>query len=362
MSPVGDRPLEISWFAPSCWGDTARLGVDDPERRATFDYNARVIRRADELGFRNVLIPSSFVPGMDPWTLAASLGPTLSASRLLPAVRVGEFDPPMFARAARGLQQAMDGRLTVNIISSELAGEQLGSAARYARTAEAMSLLKAFWSSDHVRHEGEWWTYDLPTTATRTRTPPPLYFGGTSDPAKDVAARHADCYLMWIETLDATRDLVADLRARAEAHGRTLHFGLRTHVIVRDTEAEARDAAAALISELDPDIGRRLRESSHDHTSEGVRRQDLLRSAAGEDGFVEEALWTGIGVARSGVGAAITGSADQVVASLRRYADLGIDSFILSGYPLDEEAERVARLVLPHFEVGFLTSDAMLDR
>jgi alkanesulfonate monooxygenase len=347
-------PLEISWFAPSCWGDTARLGVDDPSRRATYAYNAAVIRAVDALGFRNVLIPSSFVPGMDPWTLAASLGPVTTTTRLLPAVRVGEFDPPMFARAARSLQQAMGGRLTINIISSEMAGESLGSTERYQRTAEAMGLLKAFWSGEHVRHEGDWWSYDLPTTATRTRTPPPLYFGGTSEPAREAAAQHADVYLMWIETVAATAALVADLRARAARHGRTLRFGLRTHVIVRETEAAARSAAAELVSELDPDIGRRLKESSHDHASEGVRRQDALRSAAGDDGFVEEALWTGIGVARSGVGAAITGSPDQVEAKLRAYADLGIESFILSGYPLDDEARRVADLVLPRFELGAL--------
>jgi alkanesulfonate monooxygenase len=351
---VDGRPLEISWFAPSCWGDTARLGVDDPARRATYPYNAKVIQAADRLGFRNVLIPSSFVPGMDPWTLAAALGPATTTTRLLPAVRVGEFDPPMFARAARSLQQAMGGRLTINIISSERAGETLGSAERYQRTAEAMALLKAFWSADHVRHEGEWWTYDLPTTATRTRTPPPLYFGGTSEPAREAAAEHADVYLMWIETVASTAALVADMQARAASHGRTLRFGLRTHVIVRDTEDAARNAAADLVSELDPDIGRRLKESSHDHASEGVRRQDALRSAAGDDGFVEESLWTGIGVARSGVGAAITGSVDQVEAKLRAYADLGIESFILSGYPLDDEAERVADLLLPRFELGYL--------
>jgi alkanesulfonate monooxygenase len=134
-----------------------------------------------------------------------------------------------------------------------------------------------------------------------------------------------------------------------------LRFGLRTHVIVRDTEGEARAAAADVVSELDPDIGRRLKESSHDHQSVGVQRQDALRAAAGDDGFVEEALWAGIGVARSGVGAAITGSADQVEAKLRAYADLGIESFILSGYPLDDEAHRVAELVLPRFDVGYLS-------
>ena len=349
-SPTLESPaLEVAWFAPSCVGDTARLGVADPERRATLAYNRRVIEAAEASGFDNVLIPSSFVPGMDPWTLAAIVGPPLSTIRLLPAIRVGEFDPPMFARAAKNLQQAMDGRLTINIISSDLAGETLGSVERSRRTAEAMSLLRSFWADEAVTHDGEFWRYDgLSTAPTRTRTPPPMYFGGTSEAARETAAEHADCYLMWIEGVASIRDLVGEMRERAAAHGRTLRFGLRTHVLARETEADARDAAAMLVSELDPEVGRRLKQASHDHVSEGVRRQDALRDAAGDDGFAEEALWTGIGVARSGVGAAITGSTDQVVAKLRAYADLGIDAFILSGYPLDDEAERVGATVLPH--------------
>jgi alkanesulfonate monooxygenase len=341
-------PLELAWFAPSCTGDTARLGVEDPARRASFAYNHRVVLGAEHAGFDNVLIPSSFVPGMDPWTLAAALAPSLTTMRLLPAVRVGEFDPPMFARAAKNLQQLLDGRLTVNIISSELAGETLGPVERYRRTAEAMRLLRAFWTEESVTAEGEYWRYrDLSTVPTRTPTPPLMYFGGTSEPAREVAAEHADCYLMWIEGVASIGALVAEMRERAAAHGRTLRFGLRTHVIVRDTEDEARAAAADLISELDPEIGRRLKEAAHDHRSEGVRRQDALRASAAADGFAEEALWTGIGVARSGVGAAITGSVHQVVAKLRAYEALGVDAFILSGYPLDDEAERVGRLVLP---------------
>ena len=350
VPPAGGRqpPLELAWFAPSCIGDTTRLGVDDPTRRATFDYNRRVVHQAEAVGFDNVLIPSSFVPGMDPWTLASALAPSLTTMRLLPAVRVGEFDPAMFARAAKNLQQLLDGRLTINIISSELAGETLGSVERYRRTAEAMALLRSFWTQDSVTHHGEHWNYDrLATSATQTRTPPPMYFGGTSEAAREVAAEHADCYLMWIEGVDEIGRLVAEMRERADAHDRTLRFGLRTHVIVRETEADAREAAAMLISELDPEVGRRLKEAAHDHRSEGVRRQDALRAAAGDDGFVEEALWTGIGVARSGVGAAITGSTEQVVDKIRAYAELGVDAFILSGYPLDDEAERVGRSVLP---------------
>ncbi|MFZ4809948.1 MAG: LLM class flavin-dependent oxidoreductase [Ilumatobacteraceae bacterium] len=341
-------PLELAWFAPSCVGDTARLGCDDPTRRATFAYNHQVITGAERAGFDNILIPSSFVPGLDPWTLATAVAPSLTTMSLLPAVRVGEFDPPMFARAAKNLQQLMDGRLTVNIISSELVGETLGSVERYRRTAEAMALLRSFWTGESVTHHGEYWRYDnLSTAPTRTRTPPPMYFGGTSEPAREVAAEHADCYLMWVEGVASIGALVAEMRERAASHGRTLRFGLRTHVIVRDTDDEARAAAADLISELDPEVGRRLKEAAHDHASEGVRRQDALRASSAADGFAEEALWTGIGVARSGVGAAITGSAERVVAKLRAYQALGIDAFILSGYPLDDEADQVGRLVLP---------------
>lgn len=344
--------VEVAWFAPSCGGDTARLGVVDPSRAPTFAHNQRILTLVDEIGFDNVLIPSSFVPGVDPWTLASAMGPSLRRTRLLPAVRVGEFDPPMFARAAAGLQAAMQGRLTVNIISSELAGESLDGPARYRRTAEVMQLLRAFWTTDRVVHDGEWWRYDLPTVATRTDAPPPMYFGGASDEAREVAAVHADCYLMWVETVASIGALVADVRSRAARFGRTLRFGLRTHVIVRETEALARRAAADLVSELDPDVGRRLREASHDHASVGVQRQDALRAAADGHGFVEPHLWTGIGVARSGVGAAVVGDPDQVVATLRAYMAVGIDNFILSGYPLDDEARRVADWVLPALNRG----------
>ena len=193
----------------------------------------------------------------------------------------------------------------------------------------------------------ERWRYDLPTTPTRIRTPPPMYFGGTSEPAREVAAEHADCYLMWIERVASIGALVAEIRERAAAHGRTLRFGLRTHVIVRDTEDEARGRRRRARQRARPRDRAPAQGGGPRPRSEGVRRQDALRASAGDDGFAEEALWTGIGVARSGVGAAITGSTQQVVAKLRAYEALGVDAFILSGYPLDDEAERVGRLVLP---------------
>jgi len=152
---------------------------------------------------------------------------------------------------------------------------------------------------------------------------------------------------MWPDRMEAVREIVTDLRARASACGRSLRFGYRVHVIVRETEALARTAAHRLLERLDADTGAAIRQRSLDHASLGVRRQAEIREAADDEGFVEEGLWTGIGRARSGCGAALVGDPDQVLAKLRAYAELGIDAFILSGYPHATECDLFARHVLP---------------
>jgi alkanesulfonate monooxygenase len=181
---------------------------------------------------------------------------------------------------------------------------------------------------------------------------PPLYFGGLSEDARDAAAQGCDVYLMWPDTMPAVRAIIADLKQRAAGYGRTLKFGYRAHVIVRETEAEARAYAARLLSKLDAATGEGIRAKSLDSASVGVTRQAELRAAAGEEGFVEDNLWTGIGRARSGCGAAIVGDPDQVLAKLRAYQAEGIEAFILSGYPHIAEADLFARHVLPKLEHG----------
>jgi alkanesulfonate monooxygenase len=177
----------------------------------------------------------------------------------------------------------------------------------------------------------------------------PFYFGGLSEPAREVAAQAADVYLMWPDTVPAVAAIVDDLRARAAAHGRALRFGYRCHVIVRETEAEARAAARELVSRLDDDAGAAIRSRSLDTASAGVARQGEMRDEADDEGYVEDNLWTGIGRARSGAGAAIVGDPDQVRAKLDAYRDLGIDAFILSGYPHERECDRFADLVLADY-------------
>jgi alkanesulfonate monooxygenase len=197
---------------------------------------------------------------------------------------------------------------------------------------------------------------DPPRITREARRCPPLYFGGLSDDAREVAAQAADVYLMWPDTVAAIGSLVDDMRARAARYGRTLRFGLRVHVIVRDTDAEARAAASHLMAAVDDATGASIRARSLDSASVGVRRQAELRDAADLDGFVEPHLWTGIGRARSGCGAAIVGDPDQVLATLARYRQVGIDAFILSGYPHLDECDRFASLVLPHLEHAPLVS------
>jgi alkanesulfonate monooxygenase len=193
---------------------------------------------------------------------------------------------------------------------------------------------------------------DPPRAKTVSGRCPWLYFGGLSDDARDAAAHGADVYLMWPDTMGEVKAVLEDMRARAQAKGRTLRFGYRAHVIVRETEAEARAAADRLLSKLDAQAGATIRSKSLDSTSVGVRRQAELRENAADDGYAEPNLWTGIGRARSGAGAAIVGDPDQVLAKLQAYQALGIQAFILSGYPHAAEADLFGRYVLPKLTHG----------
>jgi alkanesulfonate monooxygenase len=247
----------------------------------------------------------------------------------------------------------LGGRLTINIISSELPGQPLESAARYRRTLEIMGVLRDLLDGRSVDTRGEF--ADLTVDPPRLRPAggcPPFYFGGLSEAAREVAAQAADVYLIWPDTLAGVAAVLADMRARAGRHGRELRFGYRTHVIVRETEAEARAAARRLVSRLDDATGEQIRRRSLDTTSAGTIRQNELRDAADQEGYAEPGLWTGIGRARSGAGAAIVGDPDQVLAKLRAYTDLGMESFILSGYPHAAEGDLFARHVLPHLGHG----------
>lgn len=342
-------PVELAWFGALCDDDYRWLGVPDPELRSSWPHCRDITLAADRAGFDNILLPSGYQLGIDSVAFAAAVAPLLQQLRLLVAVRAGEMTPPQLARQLATLDHLLDGRLTINIISSDLPGEQLPSGPRYRRTLEVMTILRTLLDGDPVEHRGEFYdlALDPPRIAREGGRCPPLYFGGFSEEAKETAAAGADVFLTWPDTVASVGGTVDDMRRRSAAHGRSLRYGLRTHVIVRETQDAARAAARQLVSRLDADTGDRIRRRSLDAASAGVRRQAQLRDEADAEGYVDEHLWTGVGRARSGAGAALVGDPDQVVALLGAYQDAGIDAFILSGYPHLEECELVARHVLP---------------
>lgn len=354
-----DRRCEVSWFSALCDDDYEFLGHPDPMLQSSWDHCRNIALTAQAGGFDNILLPSGYQLGLDTTVFASAIAPLLTRMRALMAVRIGEDWPPQLARRIATIDRIMGGRLTVNIISSDLPGQKLDSEPRYARTVEVMKILKIMLSGQHLSHQGEFYQLDLdpPRMTTMSGKCPPLYFGGLSPAAREAAAEAADVYLMWPDTMDNVRDVVADLRERAAKHGRTLKFGYRAHVIVRETEAEARAYAARLLSKLDDDAGEAIRQKSLDAKTAGVAQQSELRAAASDDGFVEDHLWTGIGRARSGCGAAIVGDPDQVLAKIRAYQAEGMDAFILSGYPHAAECDLFARHVLPHLNHGPLMLD-----
>ena len=322
---------EVSWFSALCDDDYEFLGQPDPMLASSWEHCLNIVLTAEKGGFDNILLPSGYQLGLDTTAFAAAIAALTSKIRLLMAIRIGESWPPQLARQIATLDQITGGRMTINIISS-----------------------KTLLNGEHLNHQGEHYKIDVapPRMTTVSGKCPPLYFGGLSDDAREAAAQGCDVYLMWPDTMPAVREIIADMRDRAAKHGRTLKFGYRAHVIIRETESEARIYASRLLSKLDAETGDAIRAKSLDSASYGVQRQAELRAQAGDEGFVEDNLWTGIGRARSGCGAAIVGDPDQVLAKLNAYQAEGIEAFILSGYPHAAEADLFARHVLPHLDHG----------
>ena len=344
---------EVSWFAPLCDGDDDFLGNRNPDFKSSWENTSKIIKTADELGFRNVLCPSSYQVGQDTLSYVAGMAPLTEQINFLAAVRCGELHPPMLARTIATLDHMLKGRLTLNIISSDLPGTKLSSPERYARSREVIEILKQSWTQDRIEFNGKHYQLDLQTDPVKPYQQnggPLLYFGGYSSDGVDLCAEHCDVYLMWPETEKKLQELMNNMTNKALEYNRTVQFGLRVHVIVRETEQEAREYAKNLLSKLDLDLGKDIRNRAQDSASLGVARQAMLREEADNQHYVEPHLWTGIGLARSGCGAAIVGDPDQVLAKLERYMEMGIRSFILSGYPHQKECELFAKHVLPRLK------------
>ena len=345
---------EVSWFSALCSDDYQFLGVPDGSLRSSFAHCRDIVLEAETQGFRNILCPSSYQVGQDTLSFVAGMAPLTSKINMLAAVRCGEMQPIMLARTIATLDHMLEGRLTVNIISSDFPGEVAESNFRYQRSREVVEILKQAWTQDEITYKGE--VYNFEGLTTNPAKPyqqnggPLLYFGGYSPAALDLCGQHCDVYLMWPEPKENLAERMKAVHSVAEKYDRTLNYGLRVHMIVRDTEAEAREYAEYIVSKLDDEYGKLIRDRAHDSISLGVSHQARARELADQFGYIEPNLWTGVGRARSGCGAALVGSADQVLSQIEEYQKMGIRAFIFSGYPHIDECRHFGEKVLPHLK------------
>ncbi|UXH76540.1 FMNH2-dependent alkanesulfonate monooxygenase [Roseateles amylovorans] len=355
--------MKILWFIPT-HGDSRYLGTAKGARVADFNYYRQVAIAADSLGYEGVLLPTGR-SCEDSWVVAASLIEATRRLKFLVALRPGLVQPVQSARMAATLDRLSGGRLLVNLVTGgdpdELAGDGLflPHAERYALSEEFLTIWRDVLSASH---EGESVDFDGEQLRVKggkllyppiSKPYPPVFFGGSSAPAHELAASQVDTYLTWGEPREAVAEKVADVRARAEAKGRELQFGIRLHVIVRETEDEAWAAAAELVQHLDEDVVAAAQAKFASMDSVGQRRMAELHSGRFNKANIREGLeiapnlWAGVGLVRGGAGTALVGNPQQVADRIKAYADLGLEYFVLSGYPHLEEAYRFAELVFP---------------
>ena len=345
--------LDIFWFLPTS-GDTRYLGRSDSDRPATNKYIQQIAIAAESLGYDGVLIPTGS-SCLDPWITAASLVPVTHRLKLLVALRTSLGNPTASARQAATLDQASNGRLLLNVVpggdATELAADGifLDHDQRYEAAGEFLTVWRRLLSGEvvnftgkHVHVEGAQ-NFFQPVQQPH----PPLYFGGSSPAAHELAAQQVDAYLTWGEPPADVAAKIADVRERAKKYGRTVHFGVRLHVIVRETNEQAWAAAEELISHLDDDVIADAQKNYAKMDSEGQRRMAALHGGQRDKLEVSPNLWAGVGLVRGGAGTALVGDPETVAKRLQEYADLGVDRFVLSGYPHLEEAFRFAELVFP---------------
>jgi alkanesulfonate monooxygenase len=345
--------LEIFWFLPTS-GDTRYLGKSDFGRPATNQYMRQIAVTAENLGYDGLLIPTGS-SCLDPWVTASSLVAVTQKIKLLVALRTSISGPTASARQAATLDQALAGRLLLNVVpggdAAELAAEGVHYThdQRYEAADEFLTIWRDLFAGKTVNFEGKHFNIKAAKNyfAPVTQPYPPLYFGGSSPAAHALAAKHVDAYLTWGEPLDAVAEKIADVRKRAAQHGRTVRFGVRFQVIVRETEEQAWAAAEELISHItDEDIAQ-AQQNFKSMDSVGQQRISQLHQGRRDKLVIAPNLWAGVGLVRGGAGTALVGSPENVAQRLKEYADLGVDTFVLSGYPHLEESIRFAELVFP---------------
>ncbi|MEU6700151.1 LLM class flavin-dependent oxidoreductase [Pseudonocardia sp. NPDC046786] len=355
--------IALHWYLPTAGdgrtlvdaGQAAQLlgagGRTDTGRPATVEYLAAVAAAAERAGFDAVLTPTGTYCE-DAWITTAMLSQHVSRLRFLVAFRPGTLTPTLAAQQAATYQRLTGGRLALNVVTGGEDAEQrrfgdgLGKDDRYARTAEFLTVLRGAWSGTPFDFRGEhlWAEGAL---ARGTPEPPPVYLGGASPAAVAVAARHADVYLVWGAPPDQVAAQLAQVRSAAAAHGRTVRFGIRFHLVTRDTADRAWRDAEALLDGADDELIAAAQRRLAAERSTGQRRMVALHGGRRDALVVHPNVWAGVGLLRGGAGTALVGSHDEVADRIAEYHRLGIDEFVLSGWPHDEQAAVAGRGLVP---------------
>ncbi|QKJ87165.1 Alkanesulfonate monooxygenase [Paramixta manurensis] len=353
MAETANDKINVFWFLPT-HGDGRYLGTTKGGRAVDLPYLQQVALAADNLGYYGVLIPTG-KSCEDSWLVAAALAPITRHLRYLVAVRPGLQPPSLAARMAATLDRLSEGRLLINVVTGgdpvENKGDGifLGHSERYEVTDEFLQVYSRLLKGEKVDFHGK----HLRVEGAEVLFPPvqeqgpPLFFGGSSPEAIDVAANQIDTYLTWGEPVEQVAEKIAVVRERATARGRELDYGIRLHVIVRETEEEAWAAADRLIAHLDEETIAAAQKIFARMDSTGQARMSALHKGSRESLRIGPNLWAGVGLVRGGAGTALVGNPQQVADRIREYQALGIKNFILSGYPHLEEAHRFAELVMP---------------
>lgn len=349
--------MNVFWFIPT-HGDSRYLGTSEGAREASFDYFRQIAVAADTLGYEGVLLPTGR-SCEDAWVTASSLIGATRNLKFLVAIRPGITSPALAARMAATFDRLSGGRLLINVVTGgdavELEGDGVFTShdERYEITDEFLHIWRQILEASHRNESIDFIGKHLRSKGGRSLYPPvqnphpPLWFGGSSPAAHEMAGAHIDTYLTWGEPLEAVEKKIADIRQRAANHGRKIRFGIRLHVIVRETSQEAWAAADNLISRLDDETIARAQTAFAKMDSEGQRRMAALHGGRRDKLEVAPNLWAGVGLVRGGAGTALVGNPEEVAARMKEYAELGIETFILSGYPHLEESYRFAELVFP---------------
>ncbi|ASY75391.1 FMNH2-dependent alkanesulfonate monooxygenase [Pectobacterium polaris] len=350
--------LNVFWFLPT-HGDGRYLGSTEGARHVDHSYLQQVAQAAERQGFGGVLLPTGR-SCEDSWLVAASLIPVTQRLKFLVALRPGVISPTIAARQAATLDRLSNGRALFNLVTGgdpeELAAEGLflSHEERYEASAEFTHIWRRLLEGETVDFAGKHiQVKDAKLLYPPVQQPrPPLYFGGSSEAAQNLAAEQVDLYLTWGEPPEQVKEKLAEVRAKAAAQGREVRFGIRLHVIVRETTEEAWQAADRLISHLDEKTIADAQAALARFDSVGQQRMAALHGGKKDKLEISPNLWAGIGLVRGGAGTALVGDGPTVAERIQEYADLGIDTFILSGYPHLEEAYRVGELLFPHLDLA----------